>query len=317
MDTTLIKTAHKDRTLVIKFIGWLLLLSGIAVGMLAPLEMYCFYLFSDGGRFHYEGFGFGTFMFANIAGQIVGYYLIATVLILLGIGHLKIKRWAKKLSLALLCTWLFVGAPLLVLVYFILAGTKALSPVIALMALFFFALSYLVFPWLLIRFYRGRNIRLTFETRDGKSYWIEDMPVPILVMSFLYAFYIIMFHLLILFNGLFPLFGNFLFGFQGIIAIDITIACLVAILYGTLRRRLWAWWAAVVGLSMFTFSTIFTFTRSSYAAILSGLAFPARELEFLSGVPLQGVHFAIMTGVPLLATIGLVLLSKRYFRPGV
>ena len=39
--------------------------------------MYCFYLFSEGGRFHYEGFGFGSFMFGNIASQIVGYYLIA------------------------------------------------------------------------------------------------------------------------------------------------------------------------------------------------------------------------------------------------
>ena len=69
------------------------------MAFIGPLEMYCFYLFSEGGRFHYEGFGFGSFMFANIAAQIVGYYLIALVAIPLGYGHVKRLRWARTLSL--------------------------------------------------------------------------------------------------------------------------------------------------------------------------------------------------------------------------
>ena len=83
---------YKDRARVIAVIGVVLLLIGIAVGFLGPLEMYCFYLFSEGGRFHYEGFGFGSFMFGNIASQIVGYYLIAAVFVPLGYGHLQARR---------------------------------------------------------------------------------------------------------------------------------------------------------------------------------------------------------------------------------
>ena len=90
MDANTSNLAHTDRTRVIAVIGVLLLLSGIAVGFLGPLEMYCFYLYSEGGRFHYEGFGFGSFMFGNIASQIVGYYLIAALFIPLGYGHLTI-----------------------------------------------------------------------------------------------------------------------------------------------------------------------------------------------------------------------------------
>ena len=78
--------------IAITAIGVLCLLGGIAVGALGPVEMYCFYLFSEGGRFHYEGFGFGSFMFGNIAGQIIGYYMIAAVLIPLGYGHLAKAR---------------------------------------------------------------------------------------------------------------------------------------------------------------------------------------------------------------------------------
>ena len=43
---------HKDRALILGGIGVLLLLIGIPVALLGPIEMYCFYLFSEGGRFH-------------------------------------------------------------------------------------------------------------------------------------------------------------------------------------------------------------------------------------------------------------------------
>jgi MFS family permease len=316
MDAHTSKSAYKDRTRVMAVIGVLLLLSGIAVGFLGPLEMYCFYLFSEGGRFHYEGFGFGSFMFGNIASQIVGYYLIAALFIPLGYGHLTMRRWVRPLALTLLWSWLVVGAPLIVVVFFILAASKDLSLPAALVALVFLGLSYLVFPGLLIRFYQGRHVRRTLETHDPKPRWIEDLPTPILVLSSLYVFYIIMLHILILFNGMFPVFGVFRFGLEGIVLLDIAMAGLVCIVWGTLRLRLWAWWGAVIGLGLFTFSTILTFFKSSYSTVLSALAFPPREMEFLGGVPFQGYHFAVLVGTPLLITWGVAVLSKRYFRAG-
>jgi len=315
MDANTNNSTYQDRTRWFKVSGVLLLLSGIAVGLLGPLEMYCFYLFSEGGRFHYAGFGFGSFMFGNIAAQIVGYYLIAALLIPLGYGHLKMRRWVRPLTLALLWAWLIVGAPLIVVVSFILLATKDLSLLAALLALVLLALSYLVLPGLLIRFYRGRDVRQTLATKDPRSYWIEGVPTPILVLSCLYAFYVIMLHILILFNGMYPVFGVFRYGLQGIVLLDITIAGLACITWGTLLRRLWAWWGSVILLGLFTCSTILTFCRSSYSAILSGLAFPPREIEFLRGIPAQGYHFAIMVGIPLLMTWGVVILSKRCFRP--
>jgi MFS family permease len=291
-------------------------LGGIAVGLLGPLEMYCFYLFSEGGRFHYEGFGFGSFMFGNIASQIIGYYLIALMFIPLGYGHLKMWRWVRTLSLTLLWSWLVVGAPLIVVVFFILAGSKNLSLPVALIALVFLGLSYFVFPGLLIRFYQGKNVRRTLETKNAKNYWIEDLPTPILVLSSLYLFYIIMLHILILFNGMFPVLGVFRYGLQGIVLLDISIACLVCITWGTLRRRLWAWCTSIILLGLFMFSTVLTFSRSSYSAILSGLAFPPREIEFLVRVPVQGYHFSILVGLPLFITWVIAILSKRHFKPG-
>ncbi|MBN1887201.1 MAG: hypothetical protein JW850_04405 [Thermoflexales bacterium] len=309
-----IKSDYKDRSRLIVAIGALLLLAGMALGFLGPLEMYCFYLFSEGGRFYYPGFGFGSFMFGNIAAQIIGYYLIAAALIPLGYGHLTRRRWARPLALTLLWSWLVIGAPLTVVVSFILLGSKDLSLPAALAALVFLGLSYVLFPALLIRFYGGQNVRRSFEARDPGPSRIEDLPMPALVLSALYLFYVVVLHILILFNGMYPAFGVFIFGFQGILLLDVSMACLACLVWGTLRLKAWAWWGAVVLLGLFTFSTVLTFFRYSYLDILAGLAFPPSEIEILDGIPAQGYHFSILVGLPLLITWVIALVSKRHFK---
>jgi len=307
---------YRDRSLVLRFFGGLLLIAGVGVGFLGPVEMSTFYLFGEGGRFHYAGFGFGSFMFANIASQIIGYYLISAVFILLGYGHLAIRGWARKLSVVILWFWLVIGAPMIVVVFFILAGSKELSLAAAIAALVILALSYFVFPFLLIRFYQGQNVRRTFENKDASGQWIEGLPTPILVLSCLYLFYILMLHILIMFNGLFPVFGEFRFGLQGIILLDISIGCLILMTWGTLRQRLWAWWSSLILLALFMVSTVYTFWRYTYADLLAGLSFPARELEILGGIPAQGYHFSILVGTPLLITLAIAIRSKGYFKAG-
>jgi hypothetical protein len=304
---------YKDRSRILKLIGALLLLVGVGAAALGPAEIYCFYLFSEGGPFHYEGFGFGSFMFGNLATQIIGYYVIAILLIPLGYGHLKLRRWARACSLTLLYSWLVLGVPLVIIFLFILFTAKDLSPLAALVALVLLGLSYLLFPPLLIRFYQGWNVRLTFESQDPGSHWIEQRPLPILVLCFLLLFYIIVLHILIFFRGIFPFFGKLLFEMDGILAIDISLLFLVWLLWGVARQRLWAWWGTAIYFGLLAVSSILTLAKSSYSDILSRLSFPPTEVEALDGLPFQGVHFAVLVGIPLILTLGAILLSKRHF----
>jgi len=215
-ETTNSNVDHRDRSPILVAIGALLLLIGIAAALLGPAEMYCFYLFSEGGRFHYQGFGFGSFMFGNIASQIVGYYLIAIVLIPLGYGHLKGRRWARTLALTLVGFWLVVGVPLIVVFAFVAVASKDLSLAVVLIMLVALALSYLVVPGLLIWFYRSRNVRLTFETKDPKTYGVERFPDTRAGTVFsLFGSTSSCLHILILFNGIFPLFGVWLVDISG------------------------------------------------------------------------------------------------------
>lgn len=304
---------YRDRRVILVCIGVVLLLVGAGSALLGPAEMYVFYLFSEGGRFYYEGFGFGSFMFGNIATQIMGYYFIAALLIPLGYGHITLRRWARTLALTLLGAWLVVGMPLAVIIFLVLATSKDPSVAMALMAAVLLGLSYLVVPWVLRRFYRSRDVRRTFEAHDPNTYAIEKLPLPILVLSVLYLLYLALLHVPIFFRGLFPLFGVLLSGLQGILALDASMACLALLLWGTFRQRRWAWWGSLAYFGLMILSMALTFGGASLADILTRTKFPPTEMEVFQNVPLQGWHLAMFVGAPLLATFGLVIFSKRHF----
>jgi len=304
----------KDRTPILIFFGAILLLVGVSMALLAPLETYVFYLFSEGGRFHYEGFGFGSFMFANIAVQIVGYYLIAVVCLPLGYGHITKRRWARTLSLTVLGFWLVVGIPLMVAFLFVLLTSKEPSLPTVLMAIVGLGLSYALVPALLIRFYRSKDVRLTFEARDARPYWTERVPMPVLVVCSVFALTMVVFHILILFNGVFPFFHVLIFELRGIELIGLSVLILVGLIWGLLRLRRWAWWGSLVYWGFLTFSTIAALSRYSLAGLLARMKFAPTEMDILDGIPIHGAHLAVLAGIPLLATLGLLAYSGRFFR---
>ncbi|MBN2392888.1 MAG: hypothetical protein JXR84_19305 [Anaerolineae bacterium] len=310
--TTENPSVYKDRTPILALIGGGLLLVGAVAAFLGPYEIYCFYLFSEGGRFHYEGFGFGTLMFASIAWQVVGYYAIALLCIPLGYGHVRPRRWARVLMLSLLWCASILGLPLIVVFLFMLS-VKALSSTVGLLVVVALGLAYLTVPVLLIRFYKSHDVRQTFEARDARSYWIERLPIPVLVLAVLFIFYVIFMHVPLFFNGFFPLFGIWLFDVKGFLALDITIVSLVYLTWGVLRQRMWAWWGSLAYFGLLTVSAVVTLVRASFAEMLAPMQLPPTEMEMLKGVPLQGIHFVPFVGVPLLITLSVIVLSRRHF----
>lgn len=304
---------HLDRGHVLRVFGALMLLAGIAVAMLAPIEMYSFYLFSVGGPFHYEGFGFGSFMFGNIASQIIAYYLIGLLLIPLGYGHLRLRRWARKLALTALGFWLVVGAVVSVLFLLVLSSSKDPTLTGVLVFTVLLALAYLLVPILMIRFYRSAGVQSTFEMHDPHPHWADDRPIPILVLGFLLLFYAVCMHIPIFFRGIFPLFGTWVFGRHGIMLLAVSMAILSCLAWGVLKIHRWAWWGALLYVAAMTLSSLVTLAKTSWSDLLAGMRFPPSEMEILGELPIQGYHLAIVLAIPLLLTLGLAAYSRRYF----
>jgi len=305
--------SYRDRTGILRGIGGLLILAGLGFALLGPVEIYCFYLFSEGGRFHYQGFGFGSLMFGNIAIQVAGYYLIGALLLVLGHGHLRLKRWARKLTMGLLAAWLVAGIPLLLIVALMLFSAKELSVPATGVIVALLGLSYFVLPRLLTRFYASADVKHTLEAHDSSSGWLESVPTPILTVVLVSGLCILGLHALVLFNGLFPAFGTFVSGLEGICLLDAAMMCLALLSWGLLRLRSWAWWGSLLYFVALGSSSVITLARHNTKDLLFALNLPARELEFLGGLKVSGMHLAGLVAIPLLAMLGLLVRSRRHF----
>ena len=303
----------KGRGLLLTFIGCALLFAGLVCAFLGPVEMYVFYMFGPGGQFHYDGFGFGSFMFGNVASQIAGYYVIAAICLPLGYGHLVRRRWARVLAEASLWVWLVLGVPLSLIFLLILFSSKELSILTGLMAAAVVLLAYPLVPVLLLRFYRSLPVIHVFGQRDPDAGWLERRPMRVLVSGFLLVFFWLASHVPILFNGLFPVFGLWLSGLEGIVVTTVSILILALLTWGVFGQRLWAWWGAVVYFGLLTASLVSTLVNSTYLGLLAEMSLPAYEIGFLDGVPAQGWHFAAFFGLPLLLTLVLLVLSRPDF----
>ena len=305
--------AFRDRRIILRGFGILFLLVGFTGAVFGPLEMYAFYLFSEGGRFHYPGFGFGSFMFGLIAVQIMGYYVIALICIPLGYGHWRLRRWIQRVSLTLLWSWLILGIPLLIAFVVMLIASKDSAGVLDYLVVPLIPIAYLVVPGLLIWFYRSESVRMTLETRDPNQNWIDQQPIPILVLCFLYFVYLLALHGLTFFNGILPFFHVFLVDLAGFGLITISVIWLAILIWGTIRREIWAWWGALLTFGLLTFSSILALSRYSWADLLNLMKFTETEVEALGGIPFQGFHLIPIVGIPLFLTLVVILYSRSYF----
>jgi hypothetical protein len=309
--TTTEDIPYRDRAWVLRAIGVACFLAGLAAAYIGPIELSVFAAFSEGGRFHYPGFGFGSFMFANIAAQTAAYYVAAAVLIPVGYGHLALRRWIRPLTLAGLYAWLVLGIPLLLFGVFATFSVKAMPDTVAWGLVVVMALSYALLPWLAIRFYRGSNVRYTLASRSPDPAPLEQIPISLLVVVILFAFGIAALHSLILLNGLYPAFGTLWNDRQGVQAIGATALAMAILAWGLVRRRAWAWWGATLFSAALALSIALTLVPMSWSEILDALAFPATERAWLDGIPLHGGYLAVLAGGPMLATVGILLAGRR------
>ena len=103
------------------------------------------------------------------------------------------------------------------------------------------------------------------------------------------------------------------FNSEGMIFIEFTLIILIVLTLGTLKRKNWAWLSGILFFILLILSIIITSLNNSYADMLNVLSFPVREMNAFQNVPLQGYHFIIFFGIPVVLTVLLIYKSKKYF----
>jgi hypothetical protein len=301
-------------------IGSILIIVSLVAAYYGPLEIFVFYLFSEGGRFHYEGFGVGSFWFAALVVQNMGYYIVAALCLPIGIGHLKLRRWS--LTLTRLYLWFWLGSGLLLAANLIALIPRAfdlelsqdlLLTRLAIIAVFAFA-GLILLPALALRFYRSEKVRVVFEESDPKAYWTERYPFTLLALLLLFAIMILVMHVAIFFQAVFPLFGQIMLGRGSVYLISLCILISGILAYGIAQLKRWAWWASLVYLLLLSASSLIAFSRHTFYQIIRMMDLPAYEMEFLDQLRLlHDFHLSGLVALPLLVALGLLIYSKRYF----
>lgn len=306
-------------TNTIKAIGVIQLLVGISGAYYGPLEIYVFYLFSKGGQFHYDGFGMGSLWFGMLVIQNIGYYLIAGFLIPLGIGHWQRRRYALTLSRLFLWLWLAAGTILLFNFFVLMPAFSQLDLSRGLLVTrlaisgVFILVAAVLLPLGLLWFY-GRSPIIALFEGDPRRYWTEKTPFPLLMLFVLLAGVVLVWHLAMFFQAIFPFFGQIILGRPSAYIIDLAILILVGLIFGLIKRKTWAWWGAAVYFVLLTLSTLITFSQHRFADIIAMMNLPVYEDKFLAQVVvLQDYRLAALFGPPLFLIIGLLLYTKRYF----
>lgn len=186
-------------------------------------------------------------------------YLFAGVFFaFLGIGTLRARRWARTIGLVTSWMWLIIGIfstlGMTLILPRMMAGISAAagpgaSPAVGTFmtgcVAIFLLLLYIVLPGILLLFYRGANVKATFQARDPNIPWTDRVPVPVLALTLMLVLAGAG-SLLALSYGIFPLFGTLLTGFPAVLGILVTAALCGVLAWGVYGRRPAAWWAAVV-----------------------------------------------------------------------
>ncbi len=305
---------NKDKAnLFIKILGILQLAIGLLSLGIAPLEIYSFYLFSEGERFYYDGFGVGSFLYGLIFAQIIGYYFIAFIFIPIGYGHLKLKVWALKLSKSCIWFWIIFGLPIMMFFLPLLSMKEIDVKYPIFFSAFIILLFIIIIPGLLLSFYNQKNVKELFKNINYSNAIIRNIPMNGYLLLLVYILYILIFHVMLFYKGIFPFFGKFLIDFKGLLLYDLCILLMFLLIYGLLKRKYWTWILSIIFFVLMSISTFMTLINYQYINIIELLDFPKLENDIFAKLPLKSSYILMAIVGILLLTIILIIKAKKYY----
>ena len=253
----------------------------------------------------------------------LGVYVIGgAVLIWLGIGSVRCRRWARPVTLVVNWVWLLMGVMTTVMTIFVMPKTLAILPaqpsavsdVIMTIILIFMTLFGICLPLAFILFFRSPDVAATCATRDPRPRWTDGIPIPLLGLVLWLASVALMAVLAIPF-AILPFGATVLTGPSAVL-VDLLLAAVNATLaIGLYRRSRAAWWVALAGVAVAGAWGIWNLTRTNFAELQRQMGLvqspSAPDLSFI-------YHSPWMVGVMVISWLGLIaflLYVRRFLHP--
>ncbi len=267
----------KKRRLFIRIMGIFFLLVGLGSLFAFPAEFTSFYAFSYGGAFAYEGFGFGSLLFAVILTSALIYAVLALICIPLGIGNIRTTYTGWKLTRILSIFVIAIGVSSVVCLgaSYRLFDSIGVMPYIVILSTF--VLILIVLPVLLLRFYKNQETKEIFKPSQNTHF--ENQSDPKMAVVFLNLVWIMTFAVLIFLKGAFPFMGRVLFMTQGTWLLSIAMFVLFVLTYLFYRYGKWTRYVMLAFYAFLVLSVIISFSILSVGDFIDMLELPAYEMN--------------------------------------
>ena len=261
------------------------------------------------------------------------YLLFALFFATVGVGTLRGRRWARTIMLIVSWSWLISGVFGTILMFFILpkmtgaisatagggaAADASVGMVVMGCVAVVMGLLYIVLPGVLLLFYRGPNVKATFEAKDPGIPWTDRVPAPVLALTLLFGIGAVGAVSWALF-GVLPIFGYVVTGLPAILGFLGLGAISALLAWAVYQRRPAAWWG-VVAWSVLGGVNAFFFFRQGEAGMrrmYEAMGTPAAQLEQIEKMGVYDLwsHPVVLAliAVGWLGWLGFLIWSKRFF----
>jgi hypothetical protein len=225
-------------------------------------------------------------------------------------------------------SWLIIGMFSLVAMAFIMpsiladvpAGQPALPPaaksVVMVGVLLTLGVFFIMAPAVWVFFYNSRHVKATCAARDPVTRWTDGCPLPVLAICLWSAFSVPMMLIMPLAGyGVIPFFGTFLTGIPSAMFCIAMAAVWGYAAWSLYKLEVQGWWLILIGLCVFTASSVLTFARHDLMEMYRLMDYPQAQIDQIQKFGfLTGNRMAWMMALCLLPFLGYLIFIKKFLR---
>jgi hypothetical protein len=308
---------YRDRRTALLIAGVLEILLGVGSWLMAALMIWV------ASKVAAQGAGSTGSMVPGMA----VYGIAGLVFVILGVGSIRARRWARALWLVVSSFWLISGvfavAWIALLGPSVLAGTTpagqqpppGVQSIIMIAMLSFFAVFMIGLPASLLAFYRSPHVKATCEAAGPQPCWTDGCPLPVLRAALWFASMTLTHPWMEwLCGGLYPFFGHFVRGAAGH-GLWIASGLLSGIAtYGIYRRIHTLWLLGLVLVLVQGISATVTYAVVDPKELFAAMGIEGAALEQIERMGMIRPSYMIgSVAAAILPMVGLLLWARACF----
>jgi hypothetical protein len=318
---------YPDRSTGLVIFGVLQIIFGLMAALMVPLIALVAFVsrLAPGGSMHPR----------QLLSATATYVFVAVTFVWLGIGSVRIKRWARALTLVVSWYWMILGALITVLLTAALpvtmrtalqiqqnapgappaAVSTGVMAVVLTIIIVVCAIVLVVVPIAFVVFYSRADVAATCRDRDPVEAWTDRTPLPVLgacVVFVVGALYLLATGIS---TPVFPVFGRYLTGLAGVPGFFLSAALDAYLAVALFRLKPAGWWIAVLTVPVRLFSMAYTYARADLMQAYSKMGWSEAQLQMLQSSPLFRSQVILWWSLfSLVIFFAYLLWLKRYFK---